>query len=73
MVVSVCACGNDPGESNAVSKGTEKEAVGTNISTETQQEIVEDYVPTYPIVDEKITITGLVVGEDTSVSSTRVV
>ncbi len=57
MVVSVCACGNGAEESEAV-------------STETRV-AVENYVPTYPIVEEPITIKGLVVGMDTSVSSTR--
>jgi len=55
MVVSVCACGNQTGEAT---------------STETREE-VENYVPTYPIVDEKITITAMVVGKDTSVSDRR--
>jgi len=32
-----------------------------------------EYVPAYPIVDEKITVTGLVVGADTSVSDSRIV
>ncbi len=58
MVVSVCACGNgDNGEA---------------VSTETRV-AVENYVPTYPIVEEPITITALVVGRDTTVSDTRLV
>lgn len=34
---------------------------------------VENYVPTYPIVEEPITVTGLVVGRDLSVSEDRLV
>ena len=56
-VVSVCACGNATGESEVA-------------STETRQK-VENYVPTYPIVEEKINLTALVVGADTTVSKTR--
>ena len=56
MVVSVCACGNTAG------------GAGSNEDTRVA---VENYVPTYPIVDEKITITAMVVGKDTSISETR--
>lgn len=70
MIVSVCACGNEVKESNVVStNSTEKEST---VSSETSNAVVEDYVPKYPIVDEKITITGLVVGQDVSVSNTRI-
>lgn len=58
MVVSVCACGNNANEEVASSE--------TRVAE-------EDYVPTYPIVDEPITITAMVVGQDTSVSQTRLV
>ena len=57
MVVSVAACGGN-------------ETAGQT-SSKTDREKVENYVPTYPIVDEKITITAMVVGKDTSVSATR--
>ncbi len=57
MVVSVCACGNGNGPA---------------ASTETRV-AVENYVPTYPIVEEPITIKALVVGRDTTVSETRLV
>ena len=56
MVVSLCACGNTESTTN---------------SNEETRVAVENYVPTYPIVDEKITIKALVVGKDTSVSTTR--
>ena len=57
MVVSVCACGNATGESEVASTETRAAA--------------EDYVPTYPIVDEKITIKALIVGKDMSIGETR--
>lgn len=58
MVVSVCACG---GKTDEV------------VNNEETRVAVENYVPTYPIVEEPITIKGLVVGEDVSASSTRMV
>ena len=57
MTVSVCACGGNGGE------------VSNNEETRVA---VENYVPTYPIVEEPITITALCVGEDTSVSRSRI-
>ena len=57
MVLSLVACGNTDVE-------------GEVASTETRVK-VENYVPTYPIVEEKITVTGLVVGADTTVSATE--
>ena len=56
MVVSVCACGGNASE---------------EASNETGRVPVENYVPTYPIVEEPITIKALVVGQDMSVSETR--
>lgn len=40
---------------------------------EPERALVENYVPTYPIVEEPITVTGLVVGCDLSVSKDRLV
>lgn len=40
---------------------------------ETKRTPVENYVPTYPIVEEPITVKGLVVGRDMSVSEDRLV
>ena len=57
MVLSLVACGNTDVE-------------GEVASTETRVK-VENYVPTYPIVEEKITVTGLVVGADTTVSASE--
>lgn len=59
MVFSVAACGNATGETEVT-------------STETS-EVVENYVPTYPIVEEPITITALLVNKDTTISETRTV
>ena len=56
MVVSVCACGTTSSDD-------------ANGSGRVQ---VENYVPTYPIVEEPITITALVVGQDMSVQNTRI-
>ncbi|WP_373266443.1 extracellular solute-binding protein [Hungatella hathewayi] len=40
---------------------------------EPERALVENYVPAYPIVEEPITVTGLVVGRDLSVSKDRLV
>ena len=58
MAVSLCACGS------AATEDKEANASG--------RVPVENYVPTYPIVEEPITITALVVGEDTSAMKTRI-
>ena len=68
MVMSVCACGNDAGNETPASKETASESV---VASSEASEVVEEYVPTYPIVDEKITITALTVGEDVSEHATR--
>lgn len=65
VAVSLGACG---GKSADQPGGTSKEQSGTaDIGAQTG----EPYVPTYPIVEEPITVTGLVVGCDTSVSESR--
>ena len=58
MTVSVCACGGNAGEEAANNDGGRVQ--------------VENYVPTYPIVEEPITITALVVGQDMTVQNTRI-
>ena len=72
MALSVCACGGDDAtnangtsESQVVQNTTESETVA---STEP-----EEYVPTYPIVENPITIKGLVVGKDTTFSKDRII
>ena len=60
MAFSVCACGNTEKPVSKESESATNETVSTP-STETV-EVPEEYVPTYPISDETITITGMVVG-----------
>lgn len=65
MVASLSACGG--GNAQDGGKGEAEKSEGETRTA------VENYVPTYPIVDEPITVTGLVVGGDTSVSESRLV
>ena len=62
MTVSVCACGNTDKESVT---SAEKESV-TSAEKEdvTSSETPEEYIPTYPISEDPITITGMVVGKE---------
>ncbi|MBQ8230980.1 MAG: hypothetical protein IJZ34_03480 [Lachnospiraceae bacterium] len=69
MVLSVCACGNDAANANGTS---ESQVVQNTTETSVSME-PEKYVPTYPIVEEPITIKGLVVGKDTSFMESRIV
>lgn len=65
---ALSACGGGSASSSA--------QPSASAGTETVKEALEnagDYVPTYPIVSEPITVTGLVLGADTSVSSSRLV
>ena len=59
MLMTAC------GGSGAAEKGKEEKT--------SERVPVENYVPTYPIVEEPITVTGLVVGADLSVSEDRLV
>ncbi len=77
MAVSLCACGDGGSQqtNNTSSQlpdqtSTEKNTAASG-DTQTDAASAEDYVPTYPIVEEPITVTGLVVGCDTSVSESR--
>ena len=75
MVVMAAGCGGGASrESDSAEPETQQsasEAVEQVLSE--AQEGASEYVPTYPIVDEPITVTGLVVGRDTSVSDSRIV
>lgn len=73
MAMSVCACGNAEGKESVVSNETIGVVSSETGSSETISTDAEPYVPTYPIVEDKITITALLVGEDTSLSETRIV
>lgn len=73
MALSVCACGSDE-VTNA--KGTSESQV-VQSATDSKETIAsaesEEYVPTYPIVDEPITIKGLVVAKDETYMDDRIV
>ena len=73
MAVSVCACGNDATNAN----GTSESQVAQNTETNSSETVVasepEEYVPTYPIVEEPITIKGLVVALNTDFSESRII
>ena len=62
MALSVCACSNTEKPVSNESETATSETVAT-ASTETVEE-PEEYVPTYPISEETITITGMVVGRE---------
>lgn len=70
MMLSVCGCtapqGNSASNENVTGNTS---SVGEMIENAT----ASDYVATYPIVDEPITVTGLLVDADTSVSDSRLV
>lgn len=66
MAAALCACGGKSAEEPG-SASTGQSASGSQGAAATG----EPYVPTYPIVEEPITVTGLVVGCDTSVSESR--
>ena len=57
---SLCACGGkeDPAKDTGTETVKGSDTVSTAASTETEP---EEYVPTYPISDEKINLTGVVV------------
>lgn len=71
MVASLGACGN---ETTTESKVTSNEKVETSATTpEASEPAQEVYEAKYPIVDEPITIKGLVVDPDTTYSEDRLV
>ena len=75
MALSVCACGDET--TNADGSSESQVAQSTTESKETvasdEPEQPQEYVPTYPIVENPITIKGLVVGADTSFMNDRIV
>lgn len=71
MTVSLCACGS--GETQGTESGSVQEEEGSAEEQASGEGTAEEYVPTYPIVEEPITVTGLVVARDTSVSDSRIV
>lgn len=75
MLVSCLAgCGNETKESTAASDNKTTEAPNKeSTSGETEESTEEVYVPTYPIVEEPITVKGLVVSPNTDFSKTRII
>ena len=76
MTLSVCACGNDAENANGTSESKESQGVQNTTETSKGSEAIqepEEYVPTYPIVDEPITVKGVVVGKTTEVRSDRII
>ena len=78
MTASLCACAKGGKQENSGQNGTSAEQSGstsaqTGEASSEEADGAEPYVPTYPIVDEPITVTGLVVDGDLSVSESRIV
>ncbi len=81
MAVSLCGGGRGGNQEKGGQTGTLAEQPG-NATAQTGQngeasseaaDGTEPYVPVYPIVEEPITVTGLVVDGDLSVSESRIV
>lgn len=72
MMLSVCACANDAANASSTSESQVASTSTEEVTAETSVE-PEVYVPTYPIVDEPITIKGLVVGQNTTFMEDRIV
>ena len=61
MVVSVCACGNTEPTNSSESATKESEVVSSE-ATSQSSEVVEEEKSLYPLVDEPITVTGVMMG-----------
>lgn len=66
------ACGG-AASTQTTGEKTQQSAVKDTNTASKERTPVENYVPTYPIVEDPITVTGLVVGRDMSVSQDRLV
>ncbi len=75
MLAGVCGCGSAQSKTgeNAQQSGEAETVQSAEEAVDKALEENTDYVPSYPIVDEPVTVTGLVVGADTSVSDSRLV
>ena len=62
LTVSVCACGNTGSVSSSESETKESEAVSAETTSPSSEE-AEENDSLYPLVDEPITVTGVVIGE----------
>ena len=72
MMVAACACGNQAQEENSEVKEADKSVESTQSAAEASSDpAVDDSL--YPIVDEPITVKGLVVGMDTETRKDRLV
>ena len=67
MMVSVCGCAAAPAASSTATTASSDNTAAANEKIDSAA-ATSDYVAIYPIVDEPITVTGLVVDADTSVS-----
>lgn len=74
LVTCLAGCGQENKETTAApdNKTTEAPNKESN-SGETEAPTEEVYVPTYPIVEEPITVKGLVVSPNTTFSETRII
>jgi putative aldouronate transport system substrate-binding protein len=74
MALSVCACGAEKKQESSAPAASKSEAPAASSSAAASSEAVaEEYVPTYPIVDEPITVKGVVVSRSTEKRSDRLV
>lgn len=71
MMASVCGCSATQAAS-ATSQATSESTAAANEAINNAT-TASDYVPTYPIVSEPITVTGLIVGADDSSSESRII
>lgn len=67
MLMTAC------GDASSANGGENGQGASEAGSASAERVPVENYVPTYPIVEEPITVKGLVVGRDLSVSKDRLV
>lgn len=74
MALSVCACGAEKKQESSAPAASKSEAPAASSSAAASSEATaEEYVPTYPIVDEPITVKGVVVSRSTEKRSDRLV
>lgn len=70
MVISMAACSGQPADNNET---TPKTTAGSNNGQDETKPSDLDKVGTYPIVDEPITVKGLVVGRSTNTRTDRII
>ena len=74
MVLSLCACqtGTDDKKTTAPADKTTQGQQQTDASTEGEEPTTEEAKPEYPIVDEPITIKGVVMGTNPTANTERI-